>query len=133
MTKGIIAGCFDIIHPGYILMFEDAKNVCDYLIIALQSDPTIDRPEKNKTVQSLQERIIILNAIKHIDEIITYDTEEDLYELLKNNSIDVRVLGTDYKDKKFTGDDLNIPIHFHERSHEWSATNLKIKIRDSLI
>tara|TARA_A100001515_G_C4575612_1_gene211223 strand:- start:471 stop:872 length:402 start_codon:yes stop_codon:yes gene_type:complete len=133
MTKGIIAGCFDIIHPGYILMFEDAKNVCDYLIIALQSDPTIDRPEKNKTVQTLQERIIILNAIKHIDEIITYDTEEDLYELLKNNSIDVRVLGTDYKDKKFTGDDLNIPIHFHERSHEWSATNLKIKIRDSLI
>ena len=133
MIKGIIAGCFDIIHPGYILMFEDAKNVCDYLIIALQSDPTIDRPEKNKTVQTLQERIIILNAIKHIDEIITYDTEEDLYELLKNNSIDVRVLGTDYKDKKFTGDDLNIPIHFHERSHEWSATNLKIKIRDSLI
>lgn len=84
-------------------------------------------------MQTLQERIIILNAIKHIDEIITYDTEEDLYELLKNNSIDVRVLGTDYKDKKFTGDDLNIPIHFHERSHEWSATNLKIKIRDSLI
>ena len=133
MTRGIIAGCFDIIHPGYILMFEDAKNVCDYLIVALQSDPTIDRPEKNKTVQTLQERIIILNAIKHIDEIITYNTEEDLYELLKNNSIDVRVLGTDYKDKKFTGDDLNIPIHFHERSHEWSATNLKIKIRDSLI
>ena len=83
MTKGIIAGCFDIIHPGYILMFEDAKNVCDYLIIALQSDPTIDRPEKNKTVQTLQERIIILNAIKHIDEIIKEVDEQKQILILK--------------------------------------------------
>ncbi len=130
--KGIIAGCFDIIHPGYILMFEDAKSVCDYLIIALQSDPTIDRPEKNKPVQTLEERMIILNSIKHIDEIMLYDTEEDLYNLLKTTKIDIRILGTDYKEKSFTGDDLDIPIHFHERSHKWSATDLKKRIKTSL-
>jgi len=131
--KGIIAGCFDIIHPGYIKMFEDAKSVCDYLIIALQSDPTIDRPEKNKPVQTLEERKIILNAISYIDEIKVYNTEQDLYNLLKSLSLHVRILGTDYKNKTFTGDDLNIPIHFHHRSHDWSATDLKHRIKNSLI
>lgn len=114
-------------------MFEDAASICDYLIIALQSDPTIDRPEKNKPVQTLEERMIILNSIKYVDEIVLYDTEDDLYNLLKTTKIDVRILGTDYKEKKFTGDDLNIPIHFHERSHKWSASDLKKRIKNSLI
>lgn len=131
--KGIIAGCFDIIHPGYIKMFEDAKSVCDHLVIALQSDPTIDRPEKNKPVQTLEERKIILNAISYIDEIKVYNTEEDLYNLLKSLPLDIRILGTDYKNKTFTGHDLNIPIHFHHRSHDWSATDLKHRIKNSLI
>jgi len=113
-------------------MFKDAKTVCNHLVIALQSDPTIDRPEKNKPVQTLQERIIILNAIKYVDEIIVYDTEEDLYDLLKNNNLDVRILGTDYKNKKFTGDDLDISIHFHHRNHDWSSSSLKNKIKNSL-
>ena len=130
--KGIIAGCFDIIHPGYILMFEDAKSVCDYLIIALQSDPTIDRPEKNKPVQTIGERKFILESIKYVDEIVTYDTEKDLYSLLNTLELNVRILGTDYKNKSFTGDDLNIPIHFHERDHEWSSTDLKTRIKNSL-
>ena len=130
--KGLIAGCFDVIHPGYIKMFQDAKKVCQHLIIALHSDPTIDRPEKNKPVQTIGERKFILESIKYVDEIVTYDTEKDLYSLLNTLELNVRILGTDYKNKSFTGDDLNIPIHFHERDHEWSSTDLKTRIKNSL-
>ncbi len=130
--KGLIAGCFDVIHPGYIKMFQDAKKVCQHLIIALHSDPTIDRPEKNKPVQTIGERKFILESIKYVDEIVTYDTEKDLYSLLNSLELNVRILGTDYKNKSFTGDDLNIPIHFHERDHEWSSTDLKTRIKNSL-
>jgi glycerol-3-phosphate cytidylyltransferase len=130
--KGLIAGCFDVIHPGYIKMFQDAKKVCRHLTIALHSDPTIDRPEKNKPVQTISERKFILQSIKYVDEIVTYDTEKDLYSLLNLLELDVRILGTDYKNKSFTGDDLNIPIHFHERDHEWSSTDLKTRIKNSL-
>ena len=131
--KGFIAGSFDILHPGYIKMFEDAKSVCEHLIVALQTDPTIDRPEKNKPVQTLEERKIILDAILHIDEILIYDTEKDLYNLLKSTKPDVRILGSDYKNRLFTGSDLNIPIYFHKRSHDWSTSSLKEKIKNSLI
>jgi glycerol-3-phosphate cytidylyltransferase len=130
--KGLIAGCFDVIHPGYIKMFQDAKKVCRHLTIALHSDPTIDRPEKNKPVQTISERKFILQSIKYVDEIVTYDTEKDLYSLLNLLELDVRILGTDYKNKSFTGDDLKIPIHFHERDHEWSSTDLKTRIKNSL-
>lgn len=125
---GFLAGSFDLIHPGYILMFEDAKTVCDHLIVALQTDPTLDRPNKNKPVQTLEERKKILSSIKFIDEIVIYSSEDDLYNLLKNTKIDVRILGSDYKNTKFNGFDLSIPIHFHDRSHNWSTTNLKKKI-----
>ena len=113
-------------------MFQDAKKVCQHLIIALHSDPTIDRPEKNKPVQTIGERKFILESIKYVDEIVTYDTEKDLYSLLNTLELNVRILGTDYKNKSFTGDDLNIPIHFHERDHEWSSTDLKTRIKNSL-
>ena len=125
---GFVAGSFDLIHPGYIQMFEDAKTVCDHLIVGLQSDPTIDRPEKLKLIHSLEEREIILSSIKYVDEILVYDTEESLYNLLKNTKIDVRILGTDYIDRDYTGKDLDIPIHFHLRDHSWSASSLREKV-----
>jgi glycerol-3-phosphate cytidylyltransferase len=130
---GFLAGCFDLIHPGYIKMFEDAKSVCDHLIVALQIDPTIDRPNshKEKPIHTLEERKIILSAITFVDQIETYTTEDELYTLLTNINIDVRILGTDYIDKPYTGDNLDIPIHFHKRDHCWSATNLRNKIRSS--
>jgi len=125
---GFLAGSFDIIHPGYVLMFEEAKSICNHLIVALQTDPTIDRPEKNTPVQTLEERKLILSSIKFVDEIVTYTTEAELYNLLKNTKIDVRILGSDHKNTKYNGWDLKIPIHFHNRNHNWSATNLKKKI-----
>ena len=132
-TNGLIAGCFDIMHPGYIRMFQDAKTVCDHLIIGLQTDPTIDRPKtKNAPIFILEERKIILSGIKYGDEIIAYSTEKDLYNLLvklkTENRIDVRILGTDYLEKSFTGDDLDIKIYWHERSHNWSATGIRKRI-----
>lgn len=130
---GFIAGCFDIIHPGYIKMFEDSKKICNYLLIALQTDPTIDRPLKNKPVQTIDERKTIISSIRYVDEVIVYETEKDLYNILKNTKIDVRILGSDYKNKKYTGSDLNIPVYFHDRNHNWSATNLKNNIKKQII
>jgi len=129
---GFLAGSFDVMHPGYICMFEDAKRVCNYLIVALQTDPTVDRPSKNRPVQTLEERKMILSAIKYVDEIKTYTTEKELYNLLKETQIDVRILGTDYLDKPYNGSDLSIPIHFHSRGHDWSSTKLKTLIKESL-
>lgn len=126
--KGLIAGSFDLIHPGYIRMFKDAKSICNNLLIALQNDPTINRPYKCKPVQSLEDRIEILSAIKYIDEIITYNTEEELLYLLKNTKFDVRIIGSDYEGKGFTGDCVNKPVYFHNRNHNYSLTSLKEKI-----
>ena len=128
---GFLAGAFDIIHPGYILMFKDAKTVCDHLVVALQTDPTVDRPEKNKPVQSYLGRKSILESIRYVDEVVTYTTEKELYQLMENMKIDIRILGSDYENKKINGHDLDIPIYFHKREHEWSATNLRNKIKES--
>jgi len=127
---GFTCSCFDLLHAGHILMLKDSKEQCDYLIVGLQTDPTLDRPEKNKPIQSFEERKIQLEAVKYIDEIFIYDTEEDLYKKLLDINPDVRILGSDYDipDKRFTGDDLNIPIHFHKRKHNYSSTNLRKKI-----
>ena len=130
---GFTCSCFDLLHAGHILMLQDAKKQCDVLIVGLQTDPTLDRPEKNKPIQSLEERKIQLEAVRYLDGIIIYRTEEDLYELLKKLKPDVRILGTDYKDKSFTGDDLNIPIYYHERNHNYSSTNLRKNIVDKEI
>tara|TARA_B100000029_G_scaffold515246_1_gene621325 strand:- start:1617 stop:2033 length:417 start_codon:yes stop_codon:yes gene_type:complete len=128
-VTGFIAGSFDLIHPGYIKMFDDAKTVCNHLIVGLQTDPTLDRPEKNKLVHTLEERKLILSSLRQVDEILVYDTEESLYNLLKNTKIDVRILGTDYINREnYTGKDLGIPIYFHKRDHDWSASNLREKI-----
>ena len=130
---GFTCSCFDLLHAGHILMLQDAKKQCDVLIVGLQTDPTLDRPEKNKPIQSLEERKIQLEAVRYLDGIIIYRTEEDLYELLTKLKPDVRILGTDYKDKSFTGDDLNIPIYYHERNHNYSSTNLRKNIVDKEI
>jgi len=122
---GFTCSCFDLLHGGHILMLKDAKNQCDYLIVGLQTDPTLDRPEKNKPIQSLEERKIQLEAVKYIDEIAIYNSEKDLYKLLKKIKPDVRILGNDYKNKEFTGVDLNIKIYYHSRNHNFSTSNLR--------
>ena len=127
-TIGFTCSCFDLLHTGHILMLKDAKGQCDYLVIGLQTDPTIDRPEKNKPIQSLEERKIQLEAVKYIDEIIIYETEEDLYKKLLDINPNVRILGSDYIGKSFTGDDLDIPIYYHKRNHNYSSTNTRKKI-----
>ena len=128
MKIGFTCSCFDLLHAGHILMLKDAKEQCDKLIVGLQTDPTIDRPEKNKPIQSYEERYIQLEAVKYVDEIIKYDTEEDLYKKLLFINPDFRILGSDYIGKSFTGDDLDIEIYYHERKHNYSSTNLRNKI-----
>ena len=128
-TVGFTCSCFDLLHAGHIIMLQYAKRRCDKLIVGLQSDPTIDRPDtKNKPIQSLEERQIQLEAVKYVDEVFTYDTEEDLYKKLLFINPDVRILGSDYIGKSFTGDDLDIKIYYHDRNHNYSTTNLRKKI-----
>ena len=129
MKIGFTCSCFDLLHAGHILMLKDAKEQCDKLIVGLQTDPTIDRPlTKNKPIQSLRERKIQLEAVRYVDDIFVYETESDLVDLLKLVKPDVRILGSDYKDESFTGDDLNIPIYYHERDHDYSSSDLRKKI-----
>jgi len=130
MKKGFIAGSFDIIHPGYITMFKEAKEYCDYLIVGLQVDPTIERPEKIKPILDYQDRFNILSSIKYINQIYSYTLEEDLFNLLKIIKPDIRFLGDDYKNKNITGKELNIPIYYIDRSHGWSTTKFKELIKN---
>jgi len=109
-------------------MLKDCKNVCDYLIVGLQTDPTIDRKNKNKPVQTFNEREIMINSIKYVDEVVKYETESELYDLIKDLNPDVRILGTDWKGKEYTGHDLDIEIHWHDRDHEWSTSGLRDRI-----
>jgi glycerol-3-phosphate cytidylyltransferase len=126
---GIVASCFDLFHAGHILMLMEAKDHCDRLIVALQSDPSVDRPDKNKPVQALSERYIQLEACKYVDQIVPYDTEADLYNLLAGYDWDVRFLGMDYIDRtEFTGSDLDIPIHYCSRRHNYSSSGLRERI-----
>ena len=125
-TIGFTCSSFDLLHAGHIIMLQDAKQQCDKLIVGLQTDPTIDRPlTKNTPIQTLEERKIQLEAVRYIDDIHVYDTEDSLIELLKLVKPDIRILGSDYEGKPFTGDFLNIPIHYHERNHDYSSTNLR--------
>ena len=129
IKKGFTCSCFDLLHAGHAKMLQDARNQCDYLIVGLQTDPTVDRPDtKNKPIQTLEERQIMLSAIRFVDEIVIYTTEGQLYEYLRDNPPDVRILGTDYKGKDFTGKDLDIDIYYHKRDHDWSTTNLRKRI-----
>lgn len=129
---GLIAGSFDLIHPGYIKMFDESRKVCNRLIIALQDDPTIDRPDKCKPVQSWDDRRDILLSLKQVDEVTYYNTEKDLRRLLGTLQFDIRILGSDYIGKRFTGDDIQKPVYYCNRSHDYSLTDLKRKIAASL-
>ena len=132
MIKGVIAGNFDVIHPGYIKTFKDCKENCDHFTILLHSDPTIERPTKLKPVLTVDERMEVLFSIKYIDQIKVYTYENELIELLKNGKFNIRFLGDDYVDKDFTGRNLNIPIHYISRDHGWSTTKFKNLLVNSL-
>ena len=127
---GITCSTFDFLHAGHIVMLEEAKRHCDYLVAALQSDPTIDRPDtKNKPVQSIVERQIQLSAVKFVDEVVIYNTEQDLKDLLLTLPIDVRILGEEYKSKDFPGKqickDRKIDIVYNKRDHSFSTSSLR--------
>jgi glycerol-3-phosphate cytidylyltransferase len=131
MKIGFTCSCFDLFHAGHVMMLKEASTVCEYLIVGLQTDPTIDRPNKNKPVQSVLERYIQLKACKYVDEIVPYATEADLYDLLTSFKIDVRIIGEDYKDKSFTGSDLDIPIYYNSRKHSFSSSELRNRLKES--
>jgi len=133
MVRGIITGNFDVIHPGYIKMFKEAYNNCDYLIVLLHNDPSIERPEKLTPVLSVEEREEILQSIKYIDEIIIYNFESDLLNLIKKIKPEIRFLGDDYIGRKdYTGYDVNQKLHYFDRSHGWSTTKYKNMICESI-
>lgn len=129
MKIGITFSCFDLLHAGHIAMLKEAKSICDYLIVGLQTDPTIDRPEKNKPIQSLFERYTQLEAVKYINDIIPYQTEKELLDILKTLPINIRIIGEDYLDKDFTGkkfcEENNIEIYYNKRKHSYSTTYLR--------
>jgi glycerol-3-phosphate cytidylyltransferase len=128
MKIGITASSCDLLHAGHILMLKEAKSVCDYLIVALQIDPTLDRPDKNMPIQSFYERWTQLSAVKYVDKIIPYSTEMELMTILQNNSVDIRILGDEYKNKVFTGCDLEMEYYFNKRTHKYSSTELRKRI-----
>ncbi len=130
--KGIIAGNFDVIHPGYIKMFKECKSYCEDFIILLHSDPSIERPHKIKPILSVEERTELLNSIKYIDGIISYTYEKDLVDVIKALEPDIRFLGDDYRGKTYTGFELDIPVHYLNRDHGWSTTKFKKLIADTI-
>jgi len=130
---GFTCSTFDLLHAGHITMLKEAKNQCDYLICGLQTDPTIDRPtSKNKPIQSLVERYIQLEAVKYVDQIVVYQTEKDLEDLLLTLDIDVRIVGEEYLNVNFTGKDIckqrGIELYFNKREHSFSTTELRERI-----
>ena len=128
MKIGFTCSTFDLFHAGHIMMLKEAKEHCAYLIVGLQSDPTIDRPTKNKPIQTLFERFEQLKACKYVDEIIPYATEKELTDLLLSYKIDVRFVGEEYKDKDFTGKDFDTEIHYNKRRHSFSSSELRQRV-----
>ena len=130
IKKGFTCSTFDLLHAGHILMLAEAKEVCDYLIVGIQTDPTIDRPDvKNKPVQSIVERYVQLSAVKFVDEIIVYDTEKDLEDLLMFLPITMRICGEEYKERHLTGRDIcdarGIKTYYNSRTHRFSSSELR--------
>ncbi len=130
MKIGFTCGAFDLLHAGHVVMFKEAKQNCEYLIVGLQTDPSIDRQEKNQPVQSVYERYMQLQAIKYIDEIIPYDTEQSLIDLLESTEIHLRFIGEDWQDKHFTGKGLH-EIYYTNRQHSFSSSGLRRLISES--
>jgi glycerol-3-phosphate cytidylyltransferase len=133
---GFTASAFDLLHAGHIAMLREAKEQCDYLICGLQIDPSVDRTSKNKPIQSIVERYVQLSAVKYVDEIIPYYYEKDLTDIIKTYSIDVRILGEEYKDVDFTGrelcDRLGIRLYFNKRNHDFSSSELRKRMKGNI-
>lgn len=133
IKTGITFSTFDLLHAGHALMLKEAKSVCDYLICGLHVDPQVERPNKNKPIQSIVERYAQLSAVKYVDEVIPYNLEKDLHDILLSYPIDVRIIGTDYRDVDFSGKqiciDKGIEIYYNERSHNFSTTELRQRIQ----
>jgi glycerol-3-phosphate cytidylyltransferase len=126
---GITFGAFDLFHAGHILMLQEAKTICDHLIVCIQTDPSLDRNEKNAPVQSIVERQIQVTACKYVDEVIVYDTEKDVMEVLKSVDWTVRILGDEYRDKPFTGREETIErCYFNRRPHTFSSSELRLRV-----
>lgn len=129
---GITFSAFDLFHAGHVKMLEEAKKQCDYLIVGLQTDPTLDRPEKNKPTQTVVERYIQLKGCKHVNEIVPYATEQDLEDILRSFDLDVRIVGDEYMEKDFTGrkycEEKGIELYFNKREHRFSSTSLRQEV-----
>jgi len=134
MKIGITFSAFDLLHAGHIKMLEEAKRQCDYLICGLQTDPTLDRPDKNRPVQTVVERYIQLKACKFVDEVVPYATEQDLEDILRSFKIDIRILGEEYRDKNFTGrnycEEKGIDLYYNTRDHRFSSSGLRKTVAD---
>ena len=132
---GITFSSFDLLHAGHIKMLEEAKTVCDYLIVGLQMDPSLDRPHKNKPTQSVVERYIQLKSCRDVDEIVPYNTEQDVEDILRSFVIDIRIIGSDYEGKDFTGkqycEESGIEIYYNKRDHRFSTSGLREHIFES--
>ena len=132
---GFTASTFDLLHSGHVAMLREAKTACDYLICALQNDPSIDRPEKNKPVQNIVERQSQLAAIKYVDEILVYNTEAELLDILSMYHIDVKIMGEEYRNKDFTGRDIckarDIDLYFNRRDHRFSSSGLRERVYEA--
>ena len=129
MKIGFTCSTFDLFHAGHVMMLKEAKQQCDYLIVGLQTDPTLDRPEtKNKPIQSIFERFVQLQACRYVDEVIVYATEKDLVDILLSYPINVRILGEEYKDKEFTGWGIPMEFYYNQRRHSFSTTELRQRV-----
>lgn len=136
MKVGITFSAFDLLHAGHVAMLREARSNCDYLIVGLQTDPTLDRPkEKNKPVQTLPERFVQLNGLKFVDEIVPYQTEQDLIDILEMMQIDIRFLGEEYREKEFSGKEVcrrrGIQLHFNKRDHRFSTSDLRCRVAEA--
>lgn len=128
MKVGFTCSTFDLFHAGHIMMLKEAKSQCDYLIVGLQTDPTIDRAEKNKPVQTVFERFVQLQACKFVNEVVIYATEKELRDILLSYPIDIRILGEEYQGNDFTGSDLEMEYYFNTRKHSFSTTELRQRV-----
>lgn len=128
MIVGFTASAFDLLHAGHVAMLEEAKSVCDYLICGLHINPSQQRATKNKPVQSVVERYTQLRAVSYVDEVIPYETEDDLRDILLIRRVDVRIIGEEYRRTEFTGHELNMQTHFNKRLHRFSSSELRSRL-----
>ena len=128
MKVRFTCGAFDLLHAGHAKMLKEAREQCDHLIVAVQSDPSLDRPEKNRPIQSYEERTAMIKSIRWVDEVRFYDTESDLCELLKEINPDIRIVGADWQGIEFTGCELPVKVYFNSRDHGWSTSDLRDRV-----